>query len=111
MGGVVVPVARDSGSRKAVPVGDRDRADDGTPVSDVSRITDDLEVRTVALAPAVATALRAILRGAMPVACFGDLLGVDEAGALLCDIELADEAPVRALDGLRWVISFTVRVP
>ena len=111
VGGIVVPVARDGASRKIVPVGEQARADDGTPVSDVSRITSDLTVRTTALAPAAATTLRNKLRGTMPVNCWGDLLGVTSGGALSCDILLEDETPIRASDGLRWAFSFTVRVP
>lgn len=107
IGGITVPVARDGVSRKAVAVGERSRADDGTPVSDVSRTTDDLSVRTVALAPAAAAALRVALRGPMPIACSGDLLGA----AVNCDIQLEEETPVRAVDGLRWTFAFTVRLP
>lgn len=111
VGGIVVPVAPVGASRKPVPIGDQDRADDGTPVSDVSRTTDDLVVRTIAMAPAAAAALRAKIRGAMPVSCYGDLLGVAAAGALSCDLQLSEDTPVRAADGLRWSFAFTVRVP
>lgn len=111
VGGIQVPVALGSVSRKPVLVGDQDRADDGSPVSDVSDITDDLLVRTALMSAADANALRLILRGAMPVSCYGDLLGLSAAQAVSCDVQLGDEIPTRAAGGTHWSITFTLRLP
>jgi hypothetical protein len=109
--GLDVPVALGGASRKAVRIGEQGRADDGAPISDVSRTSDDWSVRTIAMAADDADALRAVLRGAMPVSCHGDLLGIDSVDAVSCDVELGDETPIRAADGTRRVISFTLRMP
>lgn len=106
VGGVTVKVARDGASKKRVEIGEHGRAFDGSPVSDISAVKDELAIRTVALTPADASSLRSALVGIQPVACSGDLLGA----ALSCDVELGDETAVKAKDGPRWVINFTLRV-
>jgi hypothetical protein len=105
VGGITVKVNREGVTKTPVEVGEHGRAFDGSPISDVSDVFDELTVPTVPMAPAAATALRNVLRGSMPVACSGDLLG----GAVDCDVVLGEEIPVKAKDGPRWIINFTLR--
>lgn len=106
VGGVIVPVARGGASRTPVEIGEHARAFDGSPVSDVSAVFDELPITTAPMSPAAAASLRTALRGVQPVPCSGDLLGA----AVDCDVVLGDEQGVKARDGVRWVISFTLRV-
>lgn len=105
VGGVTVPVALEGVTRKNIAAGDRDRAYDGSPVSDVSDPLHELDLRTAPMAPAAATTLRGVLAGAMPVTCSGDLLGA----VIDCDVEAPEEEPVKVSDGPRWVFHLILR--
>lgn len=103
-GGMTVPVALDGASEEAELIGDRDRMFDGA----MREVSDGYKRRwpftTRALSPEDFAALRAILVGAPPIECSGDLLGE----TLDCFVELGAVTPGKVAGGIRRVLRFTL---
>jgi hypothetical protein len=102
VGGFVVPVPNDGASVELVAAGEFARALDGSPTSDADPPFEETTVRTLDMPRASADALSGVLRGAMPVACSGRLLG----RAVACDARPVRMTPA-GLD--RYVVEFVLR--
>lgn len=102
---IQVPMEPDDSSSKMqfTPIGDVDRAFDGTPISDVSGYSFEVQLQTQEILRAAANEIiNKIINGPMPVEVSGDFFG----GAYECDIELNELTPT-ALGYYR--VTFTVR--
>lgn len=102
VGSVTVPVPPGGVRKRPIAIGEQDRAMDGTPLSDVTGHRDEWTVRTLDMTRANANALEAVLRGAMPVTCSGDLLG----GTISCDVVVGETSDAEVG---RFVVEFTLR--
>lgn len=108
VGGVTVPVAADSPPTHRLPqIGEVVRAFDGSPRSSVQAEAPEWEIRTAILTDAAANTLLAVLRGAHPITCSGDLLG----SSMSCVPTDIQTAPVHTGTTRRRSVSFKLLGP
>ena len=76
VGGITISVAAGSPpSEKRLQIGEVVRSFDGSPRSSVHAVATELPIVTTPMLSADANALLAVLEGAHPITCSGDLLG------------------------------------
>jgi hypothetical protein len=80
VGGVTVPVAVGQAAEGRPQLGEVVRAFDGSPRSSVRDALREWEIQTIPVTGSLAATLLAVLEGAHPITCSGDLLG----GSVAC---------------------------
>jgi hypothetical protein len=107
VGGITVEVATDGVSESRPQLGEVVRAFDGSPRSSVRGKVREWQIRTIPLPAASVTSLLAVLEGAHPIVCSGDLLG----GSVSCTPTDIETSPIHLGTARRRSVSFRLLAP